>query len=77
MVKNTSILLCGCGSGIRNIFDPGSGMENFGSGVNIRTCNTGLKKLKTDIDRKRNNAVEFNANFSQMVIIGLTEPQSS
>jgi hypothetical protein len=33
-VKNTQILLCG--SGIRNFFDPGSGMEKFGSGIRIR-----------------------------------------
>jgi hypothetical protein len=34
-VKNTSILGCGFGSGIWNLFDPGSGMEKFGSGINI------------------------------------------
>jgi hypothetical protein len=32
-VKNTKMLLNG--SGIRNLFDPGSGMEIFGSGINI------------------------------------------
>jgi hypothetical protein len=30
-VKNAYILLCGSG----NLFDPGSGMEKFGSGINI------------------------------------------
>ena len=32
-VKNTEIFWCG--SGIRNLFDPVSGMEKFGSGINI------------------------------------------
>jgi hypothetical protein len=31
--KNTYIICCG--SGIWNRFDPGSGMEKFGSGINI------------------------------------------
>jgi hypothetical protein len=31
--KNTKILLCG--SGIRNLFDPGCGLKKFGSGTNI------------------------------------------
>jgi hypothetical protein len=30
-VKNTYIFLCG--SGIRNLFDPESGMKKFGSGI--------------------------------------------
>jgi hypothetical protein len=30
-VKNTKNLLCG--SGIRNLYDPGSGTEKFGSGI--------------------------------------------
>jgi hypothetical protein len=30
-VKNIYIVLCG--SGFRNLFDPGSGMEKFGSGI--------------------------------------------
>jgi hypothetical protein len=34
-VKN-ALILCGSGSGIRNIFSPESGIENFGSGINIR-----------------------------------------
>jgi hypothetical protein len=33
--KITSFLLFGSGSGIRNFFYPGSGMEKFGSGINI------------------------------------------
>jgi hypothetical protein len=32
-VKNTKILCRGSGSGIRDLFDPRSGMENFGSGI--------------------------------------------
>ncbi len=32
-LKITSILWCG--SGIRNLFEPGSGLEKFGSGINI------------------------------------------
>ncbi len=41
-VKNTQILWCGSGSGIRNLFDPGSGIpdpgwknSDLGSGINI------------------------------------------
>ncbi len=33
--KNSLILWCGYGTGIRNLLDPGSGMEKFGSGINI------------------------------------------
>jgi hypothetical protein len=39
--KNIQIFWCGSGSGIRNIFDPGSGMEKFGSGM--EKCGSGIK----------------------------------
>jgi hypothetical protein len=32
-VTNTEILCCGSGYGNRNLFDPGSGKEKFGSGI--------------------------------------------
>jgi hypothetical protein len=34
-VKLKINLIILCGSGIWNLFDPGSGMEEFGSGINI------------------------------------------
>jgi hypothetical protein len=42
-VKNTKILRCGCGSGILNILDPGSGIRN--GQILIRDKHTGSATL--------------------------------
>jgi hypothetical protein len=54
-VKNTKILRCRSESGIRNLFDPGSGMEklrsgirDLGSEINIPDRNTGFLKFHSD-----------------------------
>jgi hypothetical protein len=44
--------LLGCGSGIRNLFDPGSGMEknsDLGSEKTSRILNTGLKEYLNNL----------------------------
>jgi hypothetical protein len=49
-VKKVGYLLvcgsgCGSGSGIRNLFDPGSGMEKFGFVINIGSATPTVTEL--------------------------------
>jgi hypothetical protein len=45
-VKNIKIIGCGSGSGIRNLFDPGSGMKKFGSGIGDKQSGSATLNLR-------------------------------